>query len=75
MEDEFTEAIKSRGEDFKFYQDQYGEHPDERAVKNEEQTEKLADIQTLTNIYGGLKDKVGPVTQFASRSKSYDGFY
>ena len=59
MEDEFADAIKSRGDDFKFFQDQYGEHPDERAVKNEELTEKLGDIQTLTNIYGGLKDKVG----------------
>merc|ERR1719259_285483 len=57
MEDEFADAIKSRGDDFKFYQDQYGEHPDERAVKNEELTEKLGDIQTLTSIYGGLKDK------------------
>ena len=59
MEDEFADAIKSRGDDFKFFQDQYGEHPDERAVKNEELTEKLGDIQTLTSIYGGLKDKVG----------------
>ena len=58
MEDEFAEAIKSRGDDFKFYQDQYGEHPDERAVKNDEQSEKLADIQTLTTIYSGLKEKV-----------------
>ena len=36
----------------------YGEHPDERAVKNEEQTEKLAEVMTLTSIYSGLKEKV-----------------
>ena len=58
MEEEFAEVIKGRGEEFKFFQDQYGEHPDERAVKNDEQTEKLADVQTLTNIYSGLKEKV-----------------
>ena len=58
MEDELAEVVQGRGEDFKFYQDQYGEHPDERAVKNEELTEKLANVQTLTSIYGGLKEKV-----------------
>merc|ERR1712168_602463 len=57
MEDEFAEVIKSRGDDFKYFQDQYGEHPDERLVKNDEMTEKLADVQTLTNIYSGLKEK------------------
>merc|ERR1719293_426321 len=57
MEEEFAEVVQGRGEDFKFYQDQYGEHPDERAVKNEELTEKLANVQTLTSIYGGLKEK------------------
>merc|ERR1711950_134542 len=57
MEEEFAEVIKSRGDDFKFFQDQYGEHPDERAVKNEEQTEKLAEVMTLTSIYSGLKEK------------------
>merc|ERR1712241_592783 len=57
MEEEFAEVIKSRGDDFKFYQDQYGEHPDERAVKNEEQTEKLAEVMTLPSIYSGLKEK------------------
>merc|ERR1712168_1387982 len=57
MEDEFADVIKGRGDEFKFYQDQYGEHPDERAVKNEELTEKLADVQTLTTIFGGLKEK------------------
>jgi len=57
MEEEFAGVIKDRGEEFKFYQDQYGEHPDERAVKNEEVAEKLADIQTLTTIFGALKEK------------------
>ena len=58
MEDDFGDEIKKRGEDFKFYQDQYGEHPDDRVVKNEEVSEKLADVQTLTQIFGGLKQKV-----------------
>merc|ERR1711970_712288 len=57
MEDELAEVVQGRGEDFKFYQDQYGEHPDERAVKNDELTEKLANVSTLTAIYGGLKEK------------------
>ena len=58
MEDDFAEEIKKRGDDFKFFQDQYGEHPDDRVVKNDEVTEKLADVQTLTQIFGGLKEKV-----------------
>ena len=58
LEDEFAETVKGRGDDFKFYQDQYGEHPDERAVKNDEISEKLQDVQTLTTIFGGLKEKV-----------------
>ena len=58
MEDAFAEEIKKRGEDFKFYQDQYGEHPDDRVVKNDEVSEKMADLQTLTQIFGGLKEKV-----------------
>jgi len=61
MEDDFAEEIKKRGEDFKFYQDQYGEHPDDRVVKNDEVTEKLADVQTLTQIFGGLKEKVDKI--------------
>ena len=61
MEDDFAEEIKKRGEDFKFFQDQYGEHPDDRVVKNEEVSEKLADVQTLTQIFGGLKEKVNKV--------------
>ena len=58
MEDDFAEEIKKRGDDFKFFQDQYGEHPDDRVVKNDEVTEKLAEVQTLTQIFGGLKEKV-----------------
>jgi hypothetical protein len=58
MEDDFAEEIKKRGEDFKFYQDQYGEHPDDRVIKNEEVSEKLADVQTVSAIFGGLKGKV-----------------
>lgn len=61
MEDEFAEELKKRGDDFKFYQDQYGEHPDDRAIKNDEVVEKLADVQTLTNIFGALKEKVDKV--------------
>lgn len=61
MEEEFVEEIKKRGEDFKHYQDQYGEHPDERAIKNEEVSEKLAEVSTLSNIYQGLKEKVSKV--------------
>lgn len=57
-EEGFAEEIKRRGEDFKFYQDQYGEHPDDRLGKTEMQTEKLVDVQTLTTIFGGLKEKV-----------------
>ena len=58
MEDDFAEEVKKRGEDFKFFQDQYGEHPDDRVVKNDEVTEKLADVQTSSQIFGGLKEKV-----------------
>ena len=57
-EDGFMEEIKKRGEDFKAYQDQYGEHPDEREAKLNQITEKLADVTTLTTIYQGMKEKV-----------------
>ncbi len=42
-----------------FDQDQYGEHPDERKVKNEEVGEKLESVETLTAIFGSLKKTVG----------------
>jgi len=46
-----------RGDEFKAYQDQYGEHPDEREAKLNQLTEKLGDITTLTTIYTGMKEK------------------
>lgn len=58
MEDAFSEEIKSRGETFKYFMDQYGEHPEERAVKNVELDEKLQNVDTLTKIFGSLKEKV-----------------
>ena len=57
-EEGFVEEIKKRGEEFKAYQDQYGEHPDEREAKLNTITEKLGDITTLTSIYSGMKEKV-----------------
>ena len=39
-------------------QDQYGEHPEERAAKNVEVVEKLGEVQTLTHIFTHLKEKV-----------------
>lgn len=56
-EEGFVRAIKDRGENFEFYQDQYGEHPDDRVAKETKVTEKLADITTLTEIFNGLKGK------------------
>merc|ERR1711970_130591 len=61
MEDDFAAEITKRGEDFKFYQDQYGEHPDDRVVKNDEISEKLAEVKTLTQIFGGLKERVDKI--------------
>ena len=58
MEEEFAEVVRKRGPDFTFFQDQYGEHPEERAAKNVEVTEKLGDVQTLTTIFTKLKEKV-----------------
>jgi len=56
-EESFVKAIKDRGENFEFYQDQYGEHPDDRAAKETKVTEKLADSTTLTEIFSALKGK------------------
>ena len=58
LENSFAEEIKKRGDDFKFFKDQFGEHPEERA-NNEEITEKLAGVTTLNEIYAAIKDKVG----------------
>jgi len=57
IETEFAEEVKKRGDDFKFYQDQFGEHPEERAT-NEEISEKLESVTTLNEIYAQLKEKV-----------------
>merc|ERR1711983_277644 len=56
-EESFVKAIKDRGENFEFYQDEYGEHPDDRAAKETKVTEKLADSTTLTEIFSALKGK------------------
>merc|ERR1719427_578898 len=39
------------------YQDQFGEHPEERAT-NDEISEKLESVTTLNEIYAQLKEKV-----------------
>merc|ERR1712186_18378 len=41
----------------KYYKDQFGEHPEERA-NNEEISEKLSGVTTLNEIYAAIKDKV-----------------
>jgi len=57
LENDFAEEIRKRGEDFKYFQDQFGEHPEERAT-NEEHTEKLTGVTTLNEIYAAIKEKV-----------------
>jgi len=57
LENSFAEEIKKKGDDFKFFKDQFGEHPEERA-NNEEITEKLAGVTTLNEIYAAIKEKV-----------------
>merc|ERR1712079_660799 len=57
LENAFAEEVKKRGDDFKFFKDQFGEHPEERA-NNEEITEKLAGVTTLNEIYSAIKEKV-----------------
>lgn len=57
MENAFAEELKTRGPDFKYFQDQYGEHPDERSVKDQEVTEKLEKLTTLTEIFTDLVAK------------------
>merc|ERR1712193_157388 len=54
-------GLKKRGEEYKFYQDQYGEHPEDRAAKMELLSEKMTQISTLTTIFNGLKEKVEKV--------------
>merc|ERR1712227_454386 len=50
LEADFAEEVKKRGEDFKYYKDQFGEHPEERA-NNEEISEKLSGVTSLNEIY------------------------
>jgi len=57
LENSFAEEVKKRGDDFKFFKDQFGEHPEERA-NNEEITEKLTGVTTLNEIYAAIKEKV-----------------
>jgi len=57
IENDFAEEIKKRGEDFKFYKDQFGEHPEERS-QIEECSEKLAAVLTINEIYAAIKEKV-----------------
>merc|ERR1712193_431177 len=54
-------GLKKRGEEYKYYQDQYGEHPEDRAAKMELLSEKMTSISTLTTIFNGLKEKVEKV--------------
>eukprot|EP00096_Caligus_rogercresseyi_P006394 TRINITY_DN227_c0_g1_i1.p1 TRINITY_DN227_c0_g1~~TRINITY_DN227_c0_g1_i1.p1 ORF type:complete len:495 (+),score=211.05 TRINITY_DN227_c0_g1_i1:176-1660(+) len=61
MEEIFADIVKKRGDEFTYFQDQYGEHPDERSVKNEEVKTKLESISTLTNIFVDLKNEVSKV--------------
>merc|ERR1712029_64383 len=55
MEAEFIEEIQKRGADFKYFQDVFGDIPDDRSAKLEEKTEKLEKATTLSNIFGALK--------------------
>jgi len=57
METDFAEEIRKRGDDFKYFKDQFGEHPEERAT-NEELTEKLTGVTTINEIYAAIKEKV-----------------
>jgi len=60
-EEGFVKAIKARGEEFAFIQDQFGEHPDDRGTECNKNTEKLAEVQSLTEVFGGLKAKLNKV--------------
>merc|ERR1712079_239518 len=57
LENDFAEENKKRGDDFKYFKDQFGEHPEERAT-NDELTEKLTGVTTLNEIYAAIKEKV-----------------
>ena len=66
MEADFIEEIQKRGADFKYFQDIFGDIPDDRGAKMEEKTEKLEKATTLSNIYGALKEKVWKSSSFIS---------
>merc|ERR1711970_1451048 len=61
LENEFAEEIKKRGEDFKYFKDQFGEHPDERSEGNVELSAKLEGVTTINEIYAAIKEKVPKV--------------
>merc|ERR1712223_1517087 len=48
-------------EGFVFIQDAFGEHPDDRAADTSKKTEKLEGVQSLTEVFGGLKAKLNKV--------------
>ncbi len=50
---------------------QYGEHPEERAAKNIEVTEKLGDVQTLTHIFTNLKEKVRDILKHLNSNEQF----
>lgn len=56
-EEAFVKKIQAGGDEFKFFQDQFGEHPDDRVVKDITLTEKVTEVKTLTEIFGGMKEK------------------
>jgi len=60
-EEGFVKAIKARGEEFNYIQDQFGEHPDDRGTECNKVAEKLAEVQSLTEVFGGLKAKLNKV--------------
>jgi len=60
-EEGFVKAIKARGEEFSYIQDHFGEHPDDRASDDSKKTEKLEGVQSLTEVFGGLKAKLNKV--------------
>merc|ERR1711988_1345916 len=63
LENDFAEEIKKRGEDFKYFKDQFGEHPEERAT-NDELSEKLAGVTTLNEIYAAIQEKAPMESNF-----------
>merc|ERR1712013_787493 len=50
MENDFAEEIKKRGEDFKYFKDQFGEHPEERASNEELEWERKIPDENLSEL-------------------------